>query len=454
MIGLSDIRNLLSNSISSSARKVMDVNPHFIPLNIKALNASLGSIIQKPNVSLPDINLSKFRTKIITFLKGRYKNYIILAGGRRIIVNGKPDVPIDIIVNRFTPAIVYMGHQSSDAIVGVLYPNFQSASNDLLNEYLNKEVIDFLNKSLGSTTAQFDLGYILKSDSEATQQEQSLGTKLRTLFGILNSFSQNTVTVEDSNVANDKTSVIQTKILVESLLESYGRFKKSGPIVHASIDKNVADFIKRIRADVIIIQDQFENTNIASEIVSQSGFKKLTNMLANTVISTSSFLDDIKNSIISKFTGKKLKIKNKERANIQTIDLRKSSKVNVSTKNNGITSKFAVPKPQMSLVSLQNLLNDGLARQIKLNMGDGSETTVLNYRTGRLANSFKVTALSQERSGAITAFFTYMKYPYITFGPGGAQQQPRSRDPRLLGDKSIRELAVNKISTRLRTVLI
>lgn len=454
MIGLSDIRNLLSNSISSSARKVIDVNPHFIPLNVKALNASLGSILQEPNVALPDIDLSKFRMKIITFLKGRYRNYIILTGGQKIIVNGKSDVPIDIIASKFTPAIVYMGHHSTDAIVGVLYPDFQSASNDLLNEYLNKEVVNFLNTSLGSSTATFDLGYILKNDPEATREEQSLGTKIRTLFGILNSFSQNTVSVDNANVDTDKSSVVQTKILVESLLESYGRFKTSGPVVHASIDKNVAAFVKKIRADIVIIQDQFENPNIAKEIVAQSGFKKLTNMLANTVISTSSFLDDIKSSIISKFTGKKVNIKSKEHANIQTIDLRKSSKVNVSTRNRGITTKFTPPKPQMSLISLQNLLNDGLERQIRLNMGNGDDTSVLNYRTGRLAKSFKVTALSQERSGALTAFFTYMKYPYITFGPGGAQQRPRSRDPRLLGDKSIRELAANKISSRLRTVLI
>lgn len=454
MFGLSNIRDLLSNSVSASTRKIIDVTPHFIPLNIKALNASLGSIIQKPNVNLPDIDLSKFRIKIITYIKGKYKNNIILAGGQRIIVNGKSDVPIDIMVRNFTPAIVYMGSQSSDSIVGILYPDFHSASNDLLNEYLNKEMLSFLNTSLSSTTAQYDLGYILQNDPAATKEEQSLGTKLKTLFGILNSFSQNTVNVEDVSVDNNKTSVVQTKILVESLLESYGRFKTSGPIVHASIDKNVASFIKKVRADIVIIQDQFENPNIASAIVSKSSFKKLTSMLSNTVISTSSFLNDIKASIISKFTGKKVQIKSKEHGNIQPIDLRKSSKINVSTKNSGISSKFAVPKPQVSLISLQNLLNDGLKEKIKENMGDGSSESILNFRTGRLASSFKVTAISQERSGAITAFFTYMKYPYITFGPGGAQQYPRSRDPRILGDKSIRELAVNKISARLRTVLI
>ena len=312
----------------------------------------------------------------------------------------------------------------------------------------------FLNTSLKSKNAQFDLGYILKNDSDASEEDKSLGTKIRSLFGILNSFSQNTIVVDDVNVNNNKASVVQTKILVESLLESYGRFKRSGPIVHASIDKNVATFIKKVRADIVIIQDEFENPNIANAIVSQSSFNKLTSMLSNTAISTTSFLDDIKSTIISKFTGKKIKIKTRETGRIKQIDLRKNSKVNVSTRNTGVTSKFSVPGSQTSLVSLQNLLNDSLARQIRENMGDGSSTSVLNYRTGRLANSFKVTALSQERSGAITAFFTYMKYPYITFGPGGAQQQPRSRDPRLLGDKSIRELAVNRISSRLRTVLI
>lgn len=446
MFGLSDIRNFLASSFSKSTRKVMDVNPHFVPLSLKALNISLGSIIQTPTVGIVDINLSKFRNKILSYIKGKYKNSIILTS-KQIIANGTPDLPIDIIVNKYTPAIIYLHSQSSDNIVGVLYSSYSQASGDLLNGYLNKEVTNFLNESLGSKGKEFDLAYILENDNN-----DPISVKVKKTFNILNMFSQNTVTIDNVDTPNDKGSVLQNQILVESLLESYGRFHTSGPRINATIEKDVGSFIKRINASIVIIQDQTESANIAKEITSASGFKKLSTMLANTAISSKSFLEDIKNSITARFLGRPSAVKRRETGKINTIDLRKGSKVNVSN-SAGINSRFTPPTGGMSVVSLQNLLNEGLYEKIRANMGDGSRTDVLNYRTGRLAKSFKVTAVSRERSGAITAFYSYMKFPYITFGPGGAQQNPPSRNPALLGDRSIRQLAVGKITSRLRTVV-
>ena len=74
---------------------------------------------------------------------------------------------------------------------------------------------------------------------------------------------------------------------------------------------------------------------------------------------------------------------------------------------------------------------------------------ILNYRTGRFAESAKVTSISQ-RQGLITAFYTYMKNPYQTFEPGFKQGSPASRSPKLLISKSIREIVANKVSNKLR----
>lgn len=449
MFGLNDIRNVLANSFSKSTRKVLEINPHFIPLNLKALNASLGSIIQTPEVDVPDIDLRKFRTTVISHLRSKYKNFIILSGNE-IIANGKPNLPLDVIIAKYTPAIVYSKTHNTDSIVGILYSNYSQATNDLLNEFLNKEMIKFLNGSLKTNNKQFDLGYILQNTDPKVEP---LGNSVRKLFGILNSFSQNTVRLEGIDTENNKTSVLQNKIIVENLLSSYSRFKKVGPTIQANIDKDVSGFIKRIRADILIIQDSDQNNLIKEQITSSSSFKSLSSMLANTVISSKTFLEDIKESLISKFTGRPNNSKKKEKANVAPSIVRNKSRVNISG-SRGINTIFSVPEGQVSVTSIQALLNEKLAQQIKSNMGTGSATTVLNYKTGRLADSFKVTAVSSDRSGALTAFFTYMKYPYITFGPGGAQQNPRSRDPRLLGDKSIREIAEEKITTRLRTVLI
>jgi hypothetical protein len=119
------------------------------------------------------------------------------------------------------------------------------------------------------------------------------------------------------------------------------------------------------------------------------------------------------------------------------------------------TAKATTFKPTISnLTNLQNLLNANLVAQVKRNMGNGTRRDVLNLQTGRFAESVEVTKLSESRQGMITAFYTYMKNPYATFSAGGRQEYPRSRDPKALISKSIREIAAEQVSNRLRSVLV
>ena len=85
-------------------------------------------------------------------------------------------------------------------------------------------------------------------------------------------------------------------------------------------------------------------------------------------------------------------------------------------------------------------------------MGTGSRRDILNLRSGRFAESVKVNNISSSRAGMISVFYSYMKNPYATFSQGGLQQYPRSRDPKLLISRSIRELAAQQMITKLRTV--
>lgn len=107
-----------------------------------------------------------------------------------------------------------------------------------------------------------------------------------------------------------------------------------------------------------------------------------------------------------------------------------------------------------SLISLQSLINSNLQNVLSANMGNGSDSGVLNYQTGRFAASVKVERMSQSRQGMITAFYNYMKNPYQTFEPGYAQGSPKTRDPKLLIAGSIREIAATKVGNRLRAVSI
>lgn len=110
--------------------------------------------------------------------------------------------------------------------------------------------------------------------------------------------------------------------------------------------------------------------------------------------------------------------------------------------------------PRIDLLSLQRLINASLVERVKQNMGRGDRRDILNLRTGRFAESVKVERLSESRQGMITAFYTYMKNPYATFSEGGRQQNPRSRDPKLLISKSIREIAAQEVANRMRAVLV
>lgn len=113
-----------------------------------------------------------------------------------------------------------------------------------------------------------------------------------------------------------------------------------------------------------------------------------------------------------------------------------------------------VKAQETSLKTLQDLLSTQLVQTVKQNMGNGNRRDVLNLRSGRFAESVIIERLSQSRQGMITAYYNYMRNPYATFSQGGKQQYPRSRDPKLLISKSIKQLAAQAKITRLRAVLV
>lgn len=113
-----------------------------------------------------------------------------------------------------------------------------------------------------------------------------------------------------------------------------------------------------------------------------------------------------------------------------------------------------VPTSTINLTYLMLQINSAITEQVKRNMGTGDRSDILNLRSGRFAESVKVERMSQSREGMITAFYSYMKNPYATFSTGGLQGSPKTRDPKLLIAKSIRELATQQVQNRLRSVVV
>jgi hypothetical protein len=186
-----------------------------------------------------------------------------------------------------------------------------------------------------------------------------------------------------------------------------------------------------------------DNPSLLAELeTSKSVLKYLEDNLLNTLLNK-----PIKNYSSNTIIDQKTKVtKTKVRA-----QLSRTTKGGVTP---SLVGKSLDSKAATNLVNLQNLINRQLQDVVSANMGDGDSRNVLNYRTGRLASSAKVEYMSESRAGMITAFYSYMKNPYATFSDGGKQSSPKSRDPKLLISKSIREIAAQQVGNRLRAVNI
>ncbi len=106
-----------------------------------------------------------------------------------------------------------------------------------------------------------------------------------------------------------------------------------------------------------------------------------------------------------------------------------------------------------SSINLLALMQARINKQVEQNMGTGSAKNVLNNRTGRFAKSVSIEKLSISREGMISVFYKYMRNPYGTFSNGGNQEFPKTRDPKLLISKSIREIGISLVSNKMRAVL-
>ena len=168
-------------------------------------------------------------------------------------------------------------------------------------------------------------------------------------------------------------------------------------------------------------------------------------------------LEDIEQAIVSIIKTGKINLKQHTPKKGATPKKQVSKKQNLPAKQKIIGKTKApkeTPESSVNLISLQNILNSQLQDVISANMGNGSSKSLLNYRTGRFASSAEVKRLTINKEGMITAFYDYMKNPYGTFSTGGNQEYPRSRDPKLLISKSIRQIAAQIVNNRLRAVLV
>lgn len=106
----------------------------------------------------------------------------------------------------------------------------------------------------------------------------------------------------------------------------------------------------------------------------------------------------------------------------------------------------ASAKPTYSTAALLGIFNSQLPSRVARNM----VYPHLEYRTGRFANSVRALDVTRTRDGYPSIGYTYQRNPYQTFETGFAQGD-RDRDPRVIIDKSLRELATELALGRIYT---
>ena len=97
----------------------------------------------------------------------------------------------------------------------------------------------------------------------------------------------------------------------------------------------------------------------------------------------------------------------------------------------------------MSPLALKNLINSILPQAVAMKM----QPPALRYRTGRFANSARVTQVLQGPRGGLQADYTYMRTPYETFEPGNKMGSTQ-RDPRKIIGQTIREVVAQAMQSK------
>lgn len=149
-----------------------------------------------------------------------------------------------------------------------------------------------------------------------------------------------------------------------------------------------------------------------------------------------------------------------------------STKYNSNKKQSNIPVKVAKNKPKVTIIkrdtknpiklpTLRNIqgqftsvtkLESLIRAQLRPTIVKNMHRPNLNYQTGRFADSVKLESISRARDGALSAFLSYMRYPYATFERDGKQGKKGYYPSRLI-EGSVREIASKLVRDRMRVVI-
>lgn len=487
---------LLANHARDTARKSLDKKPHFVPIDTSIFDMTfshlgidpelINSEVLKVVSEYNKISVSSFNRLTIDEIKHLLRVGPIAITSEKVVigvlfssfnnVGTRLTTKLNTSLNNLIGRTIDRGHLVSNSTIATsplqqklfliqkgLNIILHSGNVQKLNSLILAELVPHYEESLSgknSSTAlkELHLDSLDLISTEGKIDRDKLKSAInQTIIKKLGSTSRSSA---------DRTRLLKS-VYIPKVLQSLEHLEAKSSygniIVESELIKKISTKLASIRANIIILQDSHENqvdygSKIEGLIEKEVQKGVLTPILAQELFSPSleqGMQDIVINTILNKntkitSTSKRVKSTTKFKSNIKVAPTIKVAIVKptkqVSTTNRIRTTSGAF----QSVVNLQGLLASRLQEVIRKNMAPPA----LTYQTGRFAESVKLNSVHfDSRQNALTAFLSYMKYPYATFEPGGRQGNI-DRSPAALIDRSVREIAAQLTKSRMRTIIV
>lgn len=450
---IDDLDPAIREALSEDLRETLNKRPHVLDISYRALR--INNQNQYSEEHFKEIYdtviqiVSEKAARKYGSIEEIPRNYFMGSQGYLVYVDGGPNQRL-LMAKSFKAIRTFISDNvtSDPRLEGTIFGQ-RIKSQKAIKNRAGKPTGDFETEYVSN----LELGHIATGGTGEEYLTSPLAQKLLGLmdYGELNG---NTMLTKYAEEALNKVYSIQA--------DAEYAFKNTTPEALQGVEKTFGKLYVVVTLHTFDVNQAFSNeeAEIFVELkrkIAMLASKPLVANYMKDMMSSNTMLEDIEQAIVSILKTGKANLKRHTTKKSNTPKKQLAKKQNLPAKQK-ITGKTKAPKetPQTSvnLISLQNLLNSQLQDVISANMGDGSSRSLLNYRTGRFASTAEVKRLSISREGMITAFYDYMKNPYATFSTGGKQEYPRSRDPKLLISRSIRQIAAEVVNNRLRAVLV
>ena len=441
--------------------KSLDIKPHYVPLNLNSLKVSLHYLSEERQ--------TEFYKAVIEFVN-KYRTLVAVTS-TIYNLDGKVVTPEEISDILASGPLKIVGRDGE--IAGILYASYSSAQKNLFTGFLNSKLVEYTNKDAyipskkGKVRAKgFDVGhtYIKTANKYSDIANTPLSMQIDNVRGVVEGLLQEGAGNEAFRSAaeykvggfkltkNPRAQLLKIQTDLDNYYKDFISKHSYGQKIIVHLNKDIRGLLVNVGANIVLIQDREENQGEFAR-VETTLLNEVKNILATLQFSKTAEEEiadrTVEYILYGKVKSKNVKVSKTISASNTTNKIR-NPRASVTSSNIKLAKLRSTSGAFQSVASLQSLLASRLQEVIRKNMAPPA----LTYQTGRFAESVKLNSVQfDSRQNALTAFLSYMKYPYATFEPGG-RQGSIDRSPAALIDRSVREIAAQLTKSRMRTIIV